>query len=91
MQIEKAVHKMLLYKELSGNQFPIEKLADAHSAAKKIAEGSTREDSYINFVDGAQTFTPEEWLVLKDMMRGVKHGSIETADALFELRKMFEL
>lgn len=91
MKLEKATHKTLLYKAILPVQFPIEKLADASNAAKKLLDGSERTEEAILFVDKEQDFTVDEWVVLKDLLREVKTAPIEGAEALLELRKLFEL
>lgn len=91
MQLEKATHKTALYKAMLPLQFPIEKLGDASSAAKKLVDGATRSDEAIVFAEGKQEFTAEEWIVLKDVLRGITESGLEGADALLELRKLFGL
>ncbi len=91
MKLDKATHKRELYVAMSAAKFPIEKLADASSAAKKLLAGAERTEQSIVFQDSEQDFTAEEWIILKDTVRGVNAHQLEGADAILELRKLLEV
>lgn len=91
VKIAHAAHKAILYAELRTAGIPVEKLAEASSLAKKLLEGSAREETFTRFTDGEQTFTLDEWNYLRDLLKQKKTGELQQVEVLLELRKIFEL
>lgn len=109
MKITKANHKAVLttlfYEKAGDNPngtpiyktkiFPFDKLMDASSAAKKLAEGSEQKEDRIYYKDGEIELTPAETTILKTLFDAKKVSEtdgfdIGTADSAFELDKLFK-
>ena len=95
MKISQAAHKAFLYRILSfennqAKQYPLEKLDIAIATSKKLTEGSETKDNQISFVDGEQTFTAEEWVLLKDNLSRISEASLAEGPILQELKTIFK-
>lgn len=91
MKLDKATHKALLYREMLQKKFAIDKLSDASTAAKKLREGSEELGEQLKFTDGEVSFTAEEWVVLKDVVKDKKESTIGESEGILELRQLFGL
>jgi len=75
--------------------FPIEKLADASSAAKKLLKGSTTilndkgEPTGLQFGTSSIEFSPDEAAILKELFDGKKEWNVADADIVLALRAIF--
>ena len=100
MQIEKATHKAFLYKLfLSGNQFrsfPLDKLMDAASVVKKLTSDTVKKIDTNTKVESIQfnvseiEFSAEEWVLLKELFKEIKVGTITEATIIEELKGVFQ-
>ena len=103
MRITKKEHKTVLsslfYEVIGKNEsglptfqakrFPITKLFDAASAAKKLAEGSEEKNGRIFYKDGGIELTPGEIAILKELFEANKNWDITVADSVRELQELF--
>ena len=98
---QKAILHMLFFEEVTKNeqgqpvfrpkQFPLNKLFDAASAAKKLMEDSTEKDGRIWFKDKEVEFTPAEITVLKELFDdNSEKWDITTAEIVKELQELFK-
>ena len=71
-------------------QFPIDKLMDASSCAKKLLEKSTEKDGRLWFADGEIELTPVESAILKDLFDKHTEWGIQEADIVVELQELFK-
>ena len=104
MKISDPAQKVVLHKlflELKGHtedgkpvyqprQFPLDKLMDASSAAKKLLEGARVEDEMLYFSDSEAGFTPAEVAILIDLFDGVTTWEIGAADGVLGLMAIFQ-
>ena len=104
MKISAPEQKVVLHKlflELTGRteagdpvyqqrQFPLDKLMDASSAAKKLLDGARQENGFLYFSDSEISFTPAEVAILKDLFDGVTTWEIGMADGVLGLRAIFQ-
>src|SRR3990167_8053127 len=100
MNIIKSIHKAILstlFYEKTGDTpegqpifkpktFPFDKLMDAASAAKKLAEGSEIKDNRIFYKDKEIELTFSEVVILKELFDANKDNwDVTVADAVLEL------
>ena len=97
MNIKEASQKAYLYSLFLDNtpqgrkpkSFPIEKVADASTAAKKLLKGSTDSAGTTTFADGDTKFTAEEWILLKEFVNAIQSATILEAEVIKELKEIF--
>jgi hypothetical protein len=98
LSISNSSHKALLYRLFFTEtmmgvrpvQFPIDQLVTASAAAKKLREGAKQDGDMIEFQDNPVDFTPDEWVLLKDLFKKKTTGDIKEAEAIQELQVIFE-
>lgn len=72
-------------------QFPFDKLMDAASAAKKLAEGSTTKENRIFYSDKEVELNPSEVSILKELFDGNKDKwDVTVAEVVLELQELFK-
>ena len=99
---QKAILSSLFYEKTSQNtpegqpifqpkQFPFDKLMDAASAAKKLAEGSTTKENRIFYTNKEIELNPSEVSILKELFDANKDKwDISVAEVVFELQELFK-
>jgi len=92
--IVEAHHKAYAYKMFfqdgKPKQFPIDKINDASSAAKKLLKGTEQlEDGRINFIKGSIKFDAGEWVFLKNEFKNIRMATVEDGVIYNELKEVF--